>query len=788
VILIDVVDPSLDVPLSERVNLLINSPSEYVAGYDLIARSIHSQKSLHVVITDKRVGHWFLKMAEKYGDDEIIIVFVTPKSIFQKQTGITDIPNAVTDEQIIKSGLLDIKTPAMPNTSFEDFLIMNCFGKFLTTPNGLYHVDEILASFDVEQWQRSMSRPLLRDLFQDRMRMYRQQFLNQGKHAEIKLLEWINISPKVYIQHLFALKVLRGYPSEIGKKVFDEVYPELLKLNLDLRRVPITMTGNERTITEIRLYLQNILVNPESKKFHELLDEVSGLLEIEFVTIHRLLEEGKIELTDDDIKQIRSKFAPLAQSPYIKNALADLDMLIPCKPPSDPEPDWDVAKWLQWVLEEYLPYRYWLENTGQLNDQIGEIANCYAEWFYKNYSDLLFHSEYMAWRSLLNLKDQIKGHSGPVLVIVIDNFNSKFYPDFRSEMQNNGYYEQQVEFCFSLIPSCTEVSKKAIITGHFAPFQDAGYKDQVENVWEQRLEKKVRYLSNISELREVTQLNHHVYFLNYLPLDIVLHQNENHLGISHTQNVRNYLRILTQDIKAFALRLGVERDLMVVVLADHGSTRIPRGTVNVIQKKYYQDRTEDGHHRYIAVSDQELNKLPESVKYDCYVIKGEAYDLPHNYLIARRLYRFLPTDNNAYIHGGLTPEETIIPIAIYQPVTITPNALEILLVSPDKIYVGTKINLCVEITNTNNYSCEDIRIEFHDPNIIAEQANIDQLKRLSRTTIDMAARCPSTADSSTEKINIVISFRFLGQPWEYQKTLSVNIHDPAKTKFDLDNL
>ena len=52
-------------------------------------------------------------------------------------------------------------------------------------------------------------------------------------------------------------------------------------------------------------------------------------------------------------------------------------------------------------------------------------------------------------------------------------------------------------------------------------------------------------------------------------------------------------------------------------------------------------------------------------------------ELETNYLVARRLYRFLPTDENAYIHGGLTPEETLIPSAVYQPVVVSPKPLQL---------------------------------------------------------------------------------------------------------------
>ena len=68
---------------------------------------------------------------------------------------------------------------------------------------------------------------------------------------------------------------------------------------------------------------------------------------------------------------------------------------------------------------------------------------------------------------------------------------------------------------------------------------------------------------------------HDIYFLNYLPLDITLHQDENQTGLSHSQVIRNYLISLSQDVRAFSERIGADRDLTVVIVSDHGSTRIP---------------------------------------------------------------------------------------------------------------------------------------------------------------------------------------------------------------------
>lgn len=783
-----IIDPAIEIPLPEPIDRRIASQADYVAGYDHISRAIHAGINLRVLVMDKTVGRWLKVMVSKYGSQHITIEEMTPRGVFQDQTGLLVLPEDATDERILSSGLLDLKIPATPGISFEDYILEVFFGNFLTLPNGLRRVSDIIYSYEPEQWQDALSRSLVKEIYRKKVRQLRKDLQAAGEVAELQILDWLDTSPELLTRNLAALKLLSSYPERLGKRVLGKNYPELLKLKLDLRKIPIVLTGNEKVLDEISLYLDSLTDQDGGENFAILLNQVSGFLENEFDSLFGHLTTDDIPVTDEVIRKIQEKFKPLVASPRLSQALAELDLLISKEPPPVPEKSWQASEWIEWAVKHYLPYRFWLENTGQLNDQIGEIASTYADWLYENYGKFIYHSEHMAWKSVLNLKEVMKSHQGPVLVVVVDNLNAKFYPELHTQMQKQGYFEHSLSYCFSMLPSCTEVSKKCLITGHYAPFNESAYQFPVETVWTGRLGRKVKYLANIGEFRLVLKREYDVYFLNYLPLDITLHQSENQTGLSHAQAIRSYLDSLTQDIRSFARRIGAERDLMVVVISDHGSTRIPKGTVNVVQGKFYKERALDEHHRYISVSDDELTKLPKNSKYDCYLFDRKIYELNTNYLIARRYYRFLPTDESVYIHGGLTPEETLVPIAIYHPVTISPKPLTVSLIGSSKIYIGTKLDLTLEITNLNNYACEQVLIEFPDPNLEVEKQVIGAISKLQRVTLNLTARCPRTTDPSAKKLQLQVAYRFLGQPWEHMVYLPIEIVEPAKAKFDIDNI
>ncbi len=764
---------------------ILHSPEEYLEGYRRIVESIYAGKDLRVIITNNTLARWLKILAQRYGPEHVTFREVTLRSLLESHIGIA-IPPDIKDADIQGSGLLDLNIPASGQASFADYLLDVFLGSFLIREDTLYRVNEILAAYEPEQWQSALKRPLVRRLYQDWL--HRQQSNLHAKperRADLQLLSWLEASPETYIRNLSALKILSGYHGNVGERIFGAVYNDLVSLNLDLRRVPVILRGNETVLDEIRLRLHQVEKTPLAS-LDDLLDEVSGYLEIELETVMALLRSSSIPVTHQVIKRVQRKFEPLRTQPPLAQALTDLDLLVAVTPPSQPKNEWDLDEWLRWAADEYLPYRFWLENTGRLDDQIGNLAGSFADWLYKNYGSLRYNSDHMAWKAALGLKDRLKTHSGPSLVVMVDNFNLKFYPLLQRLLQQQGFYEQDFQYCISMLPSFTQVSKKCIITGHYAPFIEGSYNGAVENTWAAKLGKKVRYLANVSELRKVTSREHDVYFLNYLPIDFTLHQEDCHTGISHSQAVQVYLDSLAHDIRAFARRLGAERDLLVMFLSDHGSTRIPSGEVNVINNKFYQKHALDEHHRYIAISDEEADKLPDQVKFECYLFRRTEYDLPENYLVARRLYRFKPTDDSVYIHGGLTPEETIIPLAIYQPLTVTPRALTVRLVEPKKIIAGTRQELAFEITNHNSYPVEQLAIEVVDANLEADSVEIEVLQKLQRCQVKIRSRCPSNADIQAKHIQLQLTFQFIGQNHEQTTKVEAVFDTLVKTRFNLD--
>ena len=772
---------------SVSADVAVHDVAGYVSAYDRLVSALHAGEEISLAVSDLTVGAWLKKVEERYGADRVHVQELTYCQRLSELWDI-DVPSWA-EGQIARADLLDVTISAPPGSDFEDFVLEVFFSPYVGQPRlPLHHLGDLIRNYDPEQWNEAAARPLIGDLLRRRLRQWAEKAESRGEGLLVRLLQR---SPQDLAQNLALLKVLIGYPPEVGRRVMGDAFDPLTRLDLDLSDVPVNESQVGSAVDQIRVHLEQLTGSREpSLALETILTEASGHLALEFEAVHRLLRAGEIGIDRELVRRVRGLFAPIQGRPQVDQALADLDLLIsqPRPPQPDPEPDnpWSDDEWLAWAEKEYLPYRFWLEEIGQLSGDIVAFADAYADWLYSRYPAMRLSSPRMVHQALPALKGRMSGDA-PVLVLVIDNFNAKFFRDLTRYMRAEGFFAEDMHYYVSLLPSCTEVSKRSLIIGQPEPFAGTAYQRVVEETWEQALTgRRVRYLAHIGALREVKHREHDVYFLNYLPVDMTLHQDEEQVGISHAQAVRSYLRAVARDVRAFGERIGAERDLVVIAISDHGSTRIPADAPNLIDSTFYTSRAEDKHHRYVRISDADLEQLPGNVQYQCYAFERKRFGLAQNYLAARRHYRFLPATGSTYIHGGLTPEETLVPVAVFTPVTVSPKPLNVRLLDKE-FYYGRRTQFQIELVNTNAYACESVRLEVRNPSVDALGAALDSLPPMSEEVVTLEGRIRRSR-GDLDSLRIRLTYDFLEQPQEQEVEQRVEVKAMMEQAFDLDEL
>jgi len=662
-----------DTKLLENVStdLIVDSVTSYAPAYDKIARTIHHGEKLSIGVSDPAAASWLAVLARKYGKQRVDYQQLSYRNLLA-QSWQVDIPNWVSEDEIQEAQLLDIHITPLLGQDFESFLLSTFFSPFLSTRElQLHRIEEMIQSFHPDQWQESKTRSLLKRILEKKLQSWKEKASQVGEQI---IIEWLEDSPSKFIQRLSEFRLLSKYPESIGEKVFGEDLNDLKSLALPLDSIPSNENVALPFIDHIRIHLETLSREVSISALEDILTQVSGCLELEFDYVRGILRSGGVDVTPGIIQNVRNTFAPIKNRPLVEQALGDLDLLINKPIPSEPDVKWSEDEWISWATEEYFPYRFLLEETGRYSEDLELFIDRYSEWLYSNYASMRLTSKRMVYQKLAELRSDLQS-SSTALVVILDNFNAKFFSDLNSRMNDEGFFTEGPDFCFSLLPSCTEISKKSLLVGEAQPFTGSDYGKIVEETWGEALGRKVRYLPNIGALRSLDSKDADVYFLNYLPVDIVLHLDEREIGISHAQLVRNCLSSLAKDVHAFSQRIGAERDLKVIFISDHGSTRIPSEAPNPLDQDYFRQIADKKHHRFIEIDDNELVKLPENFRHQCFLFRKEDFGLEAHYLAAKRLYRFLPTSSDSYFHGGLSPEETITPVAVFSPVSIAAKAI-----------------------------------------------------------------------------------------------------------------
>ena len=769
-------------PTPDRI--LIEAIHDYAPAYARMADAIHAGQPLTIVVRHPTCAAWLQAAQGKYGPQRIQVTTVTPRRRLAELWGV-EIPAWVTNEAIARAGLLDVPLRAQPGQCFEDVVLEAFYSPFLAHDRlPLSYLADLLNSYDPERWARADRRPLVKETLARRLQSWTEAAASAGERL---LVEGLRRNPAVLTRKLTQVKVLAGYPPQVGQRILGSEYDPLAALNLDLSGLPVRKANLADAVDQIRVHLNTLVQTlPPSEALLAMLDQVSGHLVAEFEAIQAVLKSGDVAVDADLVQRVQQKFAPLRDR--LEQELADLDLLVtPPRPPHpDPHGTWTADEWLDWAVEHYLPYRFWLEEIGRHDEEIAAQADVYADWLYDRYPKLRLTYPRMVYRGLPALRSRLTGPA-PVLVAAVDNLNHKFHPDLVRYLQDQGFFAEQSVPHLAMLPTCTEISKKCLFIGQPEPFSGTAYEKPILEAWDSALSgRRIRYLPHVGALRSVKQREHDVYFLNYLPVDDALHEDEKQTGVPHSAAVRQRLRALAGDIRAFAERIGAERDLVVIVIPDHGSTRIPSDAPNPIDRRFYASRVIDKHHRYVTVDDEELAALPDNVRFECYVFERQRFGLPTNYLAARSTYRFADPGAGIYVHGGLSPEETIVPLTVFTPAVVTPRPLAVRLLV-DQFRYGVKSLIRLELVNPNPYACQNVRVQALTPSVEAAPASVGDLDRLSQTEVQIEARIRRSA-GDLNALKIQISYQFLGRSQSQVAELPIEMKRIMTTTFDLDDL
>ena len=758
--------------------------ADYAPAYVALTDALHADEPLRILVRHTACAAWLQVACAKYGSSQVSVHRVSYRQLLEERWGI-EVPSWVSDADLVASRLLDLPPwQPLPGQGFEE-MILDAFwgGPYVLQRLPLGRLAELANAYDAEHWAAAEQVPIARVALARRLRQWREAAERPGERWLVELLQR---SPEKLDRILSQIRVLAGYPEQVGIRAMGARYQELSALGLDLGTLSIDRSALTEVEAQIQVHLHSLereaLGNAD---LEVVLEQMSGELLAEFGWVERLLKTDAIAVTETLLTKVERVFRPIRYR--ITQQMDDLSLMIEPPRPSEPQDSWHIAEWMRWAVDEYLPYRFWLEAKAELDDEVADYACTYADWLFATFPGLIGSYENLVYRALINLRGKLQDEK-VLLFLMLDNFGFRFADELCDLMGANGYRSSPAQPYLSMLPSATVVSKKAMANGQPYPFSGTAYKNVVEKTWSEQFGRDTLYLGQIGQLKSLSAHEHGVYVLNYTPLDDALHSDPRVTGISHAQAVRQALASLADSVHAFALRLGIEDHLQVVVCSDHGSTLIPAATPNLIDTGFIAKRVEGLHHRYVALNDAELDSLPETTLDQCYCFRKKRFDLDSNYLAARGYGRFRSGDTASYVHGGLTPEETLVPYLIFERthIVVIPPTVRLL----DNVFrYGVRSQLHLEIVNTNPLPFQNVTVEIVRPQGSAPsyvlQGVIEAQEVAHITMEDVRFKAQ---EGELDEIAILLSYECAGQQQRDEHVFAVTMRRLMTSSFDFEGI
>ena len=230
---------------------------------------------------------------------------------------------------------------------------------------------------------------------------------------------------------------------------------------------------------------------------------------------------------------------------------------------------------------------------------------------------------------------------------------------------------------------------------------------------------------------------------------------------------------------------GPREHFSVYVVTDHGACRIleeeKRSFDSTVVNKLFPDEK----HRFAATDPKQVDDIPDNLWAlghrfkQPFVSDDKIFFLPKGHNTVRRSGRA-----KGYLHGGVTPEEVIVPTAIYKLVKAAwkrPAArfFDLNLVKETgraKFYIQRVVALKIEIQNPNAIDIRILRASVTSPETDLKSCEVAVIPAGSANTVQMSCYFKKAA-LGQKSLKIKIAYEVSGE----QHTLSLTLECEFKS-------
>jgi hypothetical protein len=720
--------------------LVVEQHTDYVRACRAIAKAAVSGAGLRIWVRSRPHQTWLQRFVEQIGLSASFRE-MTPRLVLAERWHVT-LPDWLDDEMVLQNGLLGLDIGLQdhrrmgPRGSFADRLLVHMLGSaFQSDVLGADNLSDVLKVLTGDRARRAFRDiPVLARCLTDKCERWTAHSGEPWVPATCQLLQE---DAGALWQWLSLWACLHSYPDRLLDYVLTPRQAQFVRrVPVDaVVELPLEPAAREDALVQIEALIEGGRDEVTSgETFRKIVGWASGRLIGEYRLVTDLLRDGSFSPTDEDIRAVRAKFR---LCPGVSESeMKALDHLI--RPPQPSLLGADEARtwqeWVQWTIHEYVPYRDWQVRNAQYEAPLEDVVARFSDWYLDEYATIHADPGLSLAHSLNDLAPSIS-EASLTMVLLIDCLPVSFMALMDDALRNIGFNRHTLQYRFAALPTDTEHNKPVLLSGRW---QTGGHgypailDERAAADWEGR---HVIYAGSLKALSELTAPQADtIIVLNFIEGDRVLHSDVEAINSTYEEELyRLFGRVaeaVSGRIEAWALS---REQVSIHVVTDHGACRILEEEKRSLDSAVVSKLFPDEKHRYAAVDEEQRDTVPESLWelghsfQPPFTPDDRIYFLPKGHNTVRRSNR-----NQGYMHGGVTPEEVIVPMATYRLVQVewTPPAarfLELRLNAESgraEFYIQRIEPLWIEIQNTNAVDIEILRASVTAPDTDVKDSEV----------------------------------------------------------------
>ena len=774
--------------------LLVESDEDYVRA----CQKLSSAVALKVWVRSKNHFAWLRDFIEQIGRPAIFKE-MTARVVLAEQWNVR-IPDWLTDAEVIEQKLLELGVDSLnEQTSFSNRLLIHTVG----------------SAFRADRLNTTNLVDVIKALVSDDAKAAFRQYPILGRCLESKCENWAESSNEIWIkdvslqlnenagkiwQWLSLWICLHGYPEKLLEYVLaPEQVQFVRKIPAEaVYGLPLEPMAREQILTQIKLLFKEIEKQiTSSDEFKKVVGWTSGRLFQEYNFVSRILKGSRFSPTEKDVQKVQVKFR---SCPGVsENKLNSLGY---CVQPNRPtrlgsKEEWNSVEWIRWTTEEYVPYRTWQIHNHHYDEELENTVVRFSEWFIEEYTAIhkdpnlsLIHC--LRSLSLSGSEDELS------IILMVDCLPLNFVSLLDDALRNVGFSRHDLHYRFAALPTITECNKPAILRGEWnndMAKYEAILKARTKADWN---DKQVVYLSNLRAMSEmVTPQGAAVVLLNFIEGDELLHSDVESKNTSYGEELYRLFARMAESVSHLSKEwAGPREHLSLYVVTDHGACRILEEEKQSFDSTVINKLFSDERHRFAVVNEKQVDDIPDNLwALGCqfkppFGLDDRIFFLPKGHNTVRQSGRA-----KGYLHGGVTPEEVIVPISIYKLVKAawkTPATRFLKLdvakeTGRPKFYIQRVVTLQIEIQNPNPVDIRILRASVTSPETDLKSFNGAVIPAESVQTLQMSCYFKKSS-LGMKSLEIEITYEISGEQHTFFLTLESEFKSAMAGGFSLRDL